>query len=748
MTTSQEAHIKNSASWPQSGFLYTLLVALISVTLFIAPVAAAHFPTFSPPGYTPPSGLLNWMTWFSLPLMILPVAAAVLVTVYTVSRRPLVLTAAPYVWVTAVLLLGWAALSCIGSLALFMSLNALAVLACGIAMAALISHLAQHRNTFFTLISALVAGAGVEAAMGVREYLMIWKTGITNYRVFGTFINPDFLAGYLLLTIMPTIALFTGTRMRHARFGYGTALALQTACLLLTGSRAGIAAFLAELMLWLFLAHFSGALQRCRRNLVIAAVLMALGAIPALTPLLSRGENIAPTRTAAHTKGAPVMQSNSILFRIYTWRGTIDMAEHNLLKGTGLGTFDQGYPRYSTTAYTAHAHNSMLQWTAETGLPGAFFLLFTLAAVAAFGANALRLRRTALAAPNSGEQVFHPLCEEPALLLTALLAALTGSLLKTLIDSDWYIVCTLFALSASCGFLIGLAREVAPLATLPPKPLSKTMLGLVTLGALLAIVRAAQTLDAAWLQAQGAQLLQNQSPQAIALYQQAAQADPFNPDGWLRLASLQQSMHNTSQEKAALLKAVQAASIGRTWYRLGQFYQAQNNPGMAVAAFQKALACDPHNLQTLHQIGNTYLMQENTAQAQKAFSTMTNLEHAPYGTVRAIADQVVEVEYAYAHAGLADIALQQGNASAAAGQYQSAAAILRLYWKWRHTPSERASLSPPRQEAVYHLYLSVLKDWSDALKQLNNNTQIAALNNEKQQVEADHAKDMSQSETQ
>ena len=67
------------------------------------------------------------------------------------------------------------------------------------------------------------------------------------------------------------------------------------------------------------------------------------------------------------------------------------MARANLLTGTGIGSYETAYPRYATTAFTAHAHNSFLQWTAETGLPGAILLLTVLASASAFAAYTLFL---------------------------------------------------------------------------------------------------------------------------------------------------------------------------------------------------------------------------------------------------------------------------------------------------------------------------------------------------------------------
>ena len=40
-----------------------------------------------------------------------------------------------------------------------------------------------------------------------------------------------------------------------------------------------------------------------------------------------------------------------------------------------IRSFEIAYPRYAVVASTAHAHNSLLQWTSEMGLPGALLLI-------------------------------------------------------------------------------------------------------------------------------------------------------------------------------------------------------------------------------------------------------------------------------------------------------------------------------------------------------------------------------------
>ena len=103
----------------------------------------------------------------------------------------------------------------------------------------------------------------------------------------------------------------------------------------------------------------------------------------------------------------------------------------NPILGTGLGSYEFTYPRYMITAFTAHAHNSLLQWTAETGLPGALLLMAVFAAATAFAFNVLRIRRALTSedparrdkVDRGDNSLSETLSAEPSLLIAGLLSA-------------------------------------------------------------------------------------------------------------------------------------------------------------------------------------------------------------------------------------------------------------------------------------------------------------------------------------
>ncbi len=740
---------QTGSSPAKSSFYNYLPVWLTVFVILIVPLSGGGFTTPQDTGFVPPS---TWQMWLQMPAIAavcLPVSIAMLVFAIQEWRAPREVGAAPFIGTSAALLLLWAIVSAFRSPALYLSLNALCGLTVALAAAAIVSRSCYNRGLLVTIACAFVLAGGIEGIIGVREYLVMFHDGVNYYRIFGTFVNPDFLAGYLLLTVPITMAMFVNSKERIVKLLVGVALVFQISAVMLSGSRAGIGVLIVETVVWVAICWAVGTLKSFKRQIAGVCALAIAAAIPSALPLRARAvKPVQPVKQrVAHSLPSkptgPVTASRSLLFREYTWKGTVRLAEHNPIVGAGIGTFSQTYPKYAITAYTAHAHNSLLQWAAETGLPGALFLSLLMAAVAAFCANVLRLWRSSLLSPDpEPSSEFHALCIEPSILLAALSAALVGSTMKTFIDSDWYITATLITLASVAGLAVGLAREMQPLATMEPRRLPRWLPTGITILALVLLVRGYQVGSAQWNRAKGASLYTQRDPDAAQYYLAAAHDDPLNPNYWLEAAEMDQATGNVIAQRQHLLRAVATASTGKTWYRLGQFYVQQNEPRLAENAFREALARDPHNLQTLHQIADVYLSEGNVAQASNTFIKMTKLEHEPYGTVRAIADQVVEVEYAYAHAGLADILSSQGHYNEAAAEYGHAAATLELYWKWRNQPSELVLMTPQRRDSAYDLLQHVLTGWQTALKRIGAPaSQISDLAALAKQITAQHNQD-------
>jgi putative inorganic carbon (HCO3(-)) transporter len=732
--------------------------ALLAVALILAPLAAGTFAT--PPAemaMNAPQGPLAWLQTLGFAPLAALIAAALLVTVWREWKRPVAIGAVPFLAGASLLLLCWAGVSLLRTPALYLGLNALLLLLSSLTGAALAARLCRDWRGFAVLFTAIVVAGTLVGVIGVMEYLTAWnpsgKLHDPLHRTTATFLNPDFLAGYLLLTVPLSLAAFATVRENLQRLGLGLGLMVQSGCLLLTASRTGLAALLVGAATWAALCIWCGAARGRKRRIGLALALVAVGAILASAPTRSRltgpGEGAPAAAPPASTGGNPqganalppipaeASRSQSLLFRRYTWEGTLRMARANPILGTGLGSFEVAYPRYAVTAYTAHAHNSLLQWTAETGMPGALLLMTVFAAAAAFVVNVLRLRRQAiLAVPDEGENTPIALAvnldvgvfDEPGALLAGLLAALVASAIKTFLDSDWYIAATALTLCMLIALMVGLARDIAPLATQTPRPLSKSMLAASALVALLILWRATQTGVARLDTAQAAAALNgHQAQEALDSLRSAVESDPFDPETHLELALIYQAMDRPADQRKELLAAVRVAPTGKDYYRLAQYESSAptpqedgsaRDPAAALDAYRQALKLEPHNLQTLHRLADMLAKMGRTDEAADTYRIMTGLETTPYGTVRAIGDEMIETEFAYAHVGLAKIAAARGQWAEATREYAGAGNILRLYWMRRHWLAYVA-MSEPKRAALAQLYHEVLTEWLEALQKEN-----------------------------
>ena len=209
-----------------------------------------------------------------------------------------------------------------------------------------------------------------------------FRIGNVDHRTFSTF-GPDFLAGYLLLTLPLTLSAFAAATTSSMRLPLALGLALQSSCLFLTGSRAGTGIALVAVFGWAALTMLTRLDRNRMRWIAVGIAIFVFASVLSAAPTLGRYNigkkpEIAAQPILARAGPAKQVEDNqahSWAFRKSTWVGTVRMARRNPLFGTGIGSFTVAYTRYADTTFTRHAHNSFLQWTAETGFPALLHFL-------------------------------------------------------------------------------------------------------------------------------------------------------------------------------------------------------------------------------------------------------------------------------------------------------------------------------------------------------------------------------------
>lgn len=561
------------------------------------------------------------------------------------------------------------------------------VLAADAAAFALARRVARNRAALYGLALAAVLTSGYVAEQGVLEDVPFLLRHQTTWRVFATS-TPNFLAGYLVMLLPLTLALFLqapGLRAapplaRRAGTGLlGLILLLQLATLVATGSRFALVSLLVALIV------FETALRRAQRHgqvldrttrglRVVLGVGLVLAGLVFARPVLLRLTNPDP---------------NSGAFRAWTWKGAARMAAANPILGTGIGTWGDLYPRYALTGFTRAAHQSYLQLADECGVPALLALLATLGFLGISLVRGLAVVPAESPAPQPAQAVLSgrrskrpapPVAAAPPnadvlpadhrLLLCGLLAALAGGVVQNLSDSDWYVFFLGFTFWALAGLAAGIVAAPAAIEAKPARPLLFAA-GSVT--AALAVLSVTGGVGAAY--ASRAQEMAASDPQGAARAYDAARAwDPLNAryagaQGFLFLSRLGQ----LTEAEGAARASVALAPNSVNFRRLGDVLQQFGRQGEAVAAYEDGLRAEPHSLDLMLRLAHL----SSPAGALDYYRRMSDLEQTPVGTVRALGEYV-ETNFAVADAVMGDEAAKTDPARAAS-YYARAAHVLEQY---------------------------------------------------------------------
>lgn len=218
---------------------------------------------------------------------------------------------------------------------------------------------------FFSILQSVLSP---EAIFG------IYKPAIA--KPFGTFVNRnDYAAMMVMFMSVPLGMLFSGAVTRDKRLLYIVAIALMATSLLLSQSRGGLIAFVAEVIL---LAIFTMR-ERGKKTLVLSFALSALLLLIAIGGAFFVGGETSLVRFSGSDLSAET--STETTTRYHIWSVTTRMIADNMPLGVGLGAYPAVYPRYDTgTGYerVEQAHNDYLQILSDAGLIGVALGIFFL----------------------------------------------------------------------------------------------------------------------------------------------------------------------------------------------------------------------------------------------------------------------------------------------------------------------------------------------------------------------------------
>jgi putative inorganic carbon (HCO3(-)) transporter len=290
-------------------------------------------------------------------------------------------------------------------------------------------HVLANRAAVRVVLLALLATAALESAYGVYQWI-VGVEPLANWedpealdpltRVYGSLMNPNLLAGYLL-PLFPLAAAVGLTQRGPLRLVGLACAGLASLCIFFTYSRGaylGLAASVAVLgglglsLAWPTLRQRRGLLAGLGATVLLGVGLMAWRVLSSQA-LLDRLASIFTLR--GHS-------SNS--FRVNVWHGVLQMVQDNWAFGVGVGNtaFRKMYSLYMVSGFEAlGAYNIFLEVLAEMGVLGLLAFLGLLAT----------LVLTAWRTFRDGDH-------EARWLSAGVLAALAGTLVMGMVDTVFY----------------------------------------------------------------------------------------------------------------------------------------------------------------------------------------------------------------------------------------------------------------------------------------------------------------------
>lgn len=206
---------------------------------------------------------------------------------------------------------------------------------------------------------------------------------------FGSFVNRHNFAAYMEMAIgLPLGMLFANAVGRDKRLLYVTGIALMGVALILSGSRGGLVAFLAQVIFLIMLT--TGA--KSRKRLVMKVGFSALLIAGIVVGSILMGGESSLTRIADTAASSDVTTD-----RGHIWAVTTTVIAKTMPFGSGFGALGVAYTpydSYSGLERVEQAHNDYLQVASDAGLVGVAIGLFFL----------IGLFRSGLGAANTENQ--------------------------------------------------------------------------------------------------------------------------------------------------------------------------------------------------------------------------------------------------------------------------------------------------------------------------------------------------------
>lgn len=463
------------------------------------------------------------------------------------------------------------------------------------------------------ILWALVGGTTWVSIEAILEYSAM-RSVDPNWRVFGGWVNPNALAGMLVLALFIALALTTEEERLHKLLA-GVAAFLIGFALVLTQSRGGILAAGLGFTIWLLLMG----LRKEGRALVPSLAVVLLLAVAMGARQASPGSTTPAASAITRAAQSSGTQEHSAGFRQLLWQGAIKMAAERPV-GYGLGTYRFESGRSELTPQTQFTHQGFLQSLVETGWAGFIFLIGFLGVWI----------KTVLTG-------FRKLESARASLLAGVVAAWGACMGHNLFDSDFQH----FGIGAAAFLIMGIGIQLAADGSTPEFMTKQLKAPFVATVASLSLLFLAHGITVEWSRAGAyAAAQQGDAAKAATLARQAVSLSPSEGDALALLASLPGGGGVESWERA-----VMAAPTTRNLRALARARRDAGDLSGAQGALEEALRRDPLNLPTRLLLVQYSLERGDRDLALETTRKMIASESSPYFRVRPLPELIPTETY-------------------------------------------------------------------------------------------------------
>lgn len=481
-----------------------------------------------------------------------------------------------------------------------------------VAMGAAAALTGRHQGAQI-LLGSLVAGCAIVSLIGIQEYSQM-RALDPNWRIFSTWMNPNALAGILLLGLFASFGL-VATLQRVPALLSGIAGFVIGIGIVLTQSKGGFLALAVGLaaLLLLILGWTWKQPNRLKPLVPIAIVVVAfVGFIGVL--------RATPTKSAApavlgRVAAAGDQADQSAGFRKQLWQGALVLMKQNVV-GTGGGSYQFVSTKPGLSTATPVTHQSFLQVGVEFGVP-------SLIALIVLGLIWFKdMFRGASKLPP-----------EQNIMRAGVVSAILTSCVHSFIDSDlsYYGNGLVFFILLGIGLQLcadGVTPEAIPR---PPR----------IIGICCAILCPLILIWSGYIEAQQAMVRGAIAKRDIESAQKLVEGlqGSASSDGetWY-LTGLLSSQPN---DRIEAFKKACALTPWPKYYRALARAQAEvKQYSDAMDSLNRALMIDPNNMLALKQMMEIQIQASNIDGAIEAAKKLVGVESTPYFTIRAIPEDV------------------------------------------------------------------------------------------------------------